>query len=104
MNQHEVEKFRGSDWVSDRSHYRWAMASLIGSSGSDPYLVYRRPDTYAFDLSISKRWVWVPRDDSQPPSGYVVAEVLNDSNINAIKVRIKDSSDVCRLSRLPETV
>lgn len=71
------------------------MSRLPSGSDSEPYLVYRRPDTYAFDLPISKKWVWVPTKDTQPPPGYQVAEVLNDSNQNAIKVRVKDSSDVC---------
>lgn len=78
-----------------------AMSRLTGGSDSEPYLVYKRPAEYAFELPVSKKWVWVPSQDTQPPPGYVVAEVLNDSNINAIKVRVKDSSDVC--ITLPKT-
>jgi len=67
--------------------------SISTGLDSESFLLYRRPDTYAFDLPISKKWVWVPAGQQkvgEPSPGFLVGEVLEES-ANAVKVRIKDS-------------
>eukprot|EP01128_Nolandella_sp_AFSM9_P009478 TRINITY_DN607_c0_g1_i1.p1 TRINITY_DN607_c0_g1~~TRINITY_DN607_c0_g1_i1.p1 ORF type:complete len:2150 (+),score=740.74 TRINITY_DN607_c0_g1_i1:140-6589(+) len=61
------------------------------STDFDVYLRYKRPDSFQFSLAQDVKWVWLEEGEKREKT-YAIAEVLDDSDSNNVRVRVKETA------------